>query len=175
MATTTKPAPTKSAATAKVATTAKETTKVAVTSNPRLVAMIKSYDGAVKQAKSYLIDLATIVQEEALTRNEVVASIMEGRGVEKSTAESQYSRIKALCSDPEALEKVKNSEMTLGQVRDSSKKTQANPSKEVKEKNANKRMSGGINQIIAAAKELGMDISTIVSSLKDAAKKAGLK
>lgn len=175
MATTTKPAPTKTAATAtaKVATAAKE--KVAVTSNPRLVAMIKSYDGAVKQAKSYLIELATIVQEEALTRNEVVASIMEGRGVEKSTAESQYSRIKALCSDPEALEKVKNSEMTLGQVRDASKKPQANPSKEVKEKNANKRMSSGINLIINSAKELGMDISTIVSSLKDAAKKAGLK
>lgn len=167
------PSKTTAAAAAKPKVDAKP--KVAVIANPRLVAAIKSYDVALAETQSYLVIVATIIQEEQLTRPEVVASLMEGRGCARETAESQYSRSKALFTRPEVLQKIKDGECTLAQARDNSKKPQTNPSQEVKMKNANLRMAKSIKGIVESAKELAMDLATVVSSLKDAAKKAGLK
>lgn len=146
-----------------------------VTSNPRLVEAIKSYSASLAQTQSYLVTMATIVQEEQLTKNEVVASLMEARGIQKNTAESQFSRIKGILMDPKILEKVKSGEMDLQTARNATKKTQTNPSKDKKGENAQKRFAKAISTMMAAAKETAMDLQSILTAVKLAAKKNGIK
>lgn len=145
-----------------------------VVANPRLVAAIKSGDDAAMQYKSCLITIATIAQEEQLTKAEIVASIIEARGVEKITAESQYSRMKGIMSDPKVLEGLRNGEIDLKTARMQTVKKQENPSPEKKKKNIEKRFSTAITSLVNTAKEGGMDKASVLLSVKSACKKAGI-
>lgn len=151
---------------------AKETVKVVA--NPRLVAAIQAADTAAMQHKSCLITIATIASEEQLTRAEVVVSLMEARGVEKTTAESQYSRMKGLLSDPKILEGLRSGEIDLKTARAATKKEQKNPSAEKKKENVEKRFNNGIKTLIEAAKEGGMDRTSVLTAVKSACKKNGI-
>lgn len=166
------PTPSKKAA---VSVKAKTEATSAVSANPRLVAAIRGFDEAKATAQTLLVEIGTIAQQESLTKNEVVASLMAARGVEKNTAESQYSRMKKIFSDPEVLEKLKNGEMDLKEAREKTTKKQENPSESKKQENANKRLAKGIAMVLGAAKELGTDIASIINTFKAAGKKAGLK
>lgn len=157
---------------AKASSSTKEITKVVA--NPRLVAAIKAADQAEMQHKSCLVTIATISQEEQLTRAEVVASLIEARGIEKTTAESQYSRMKGLLSDPKIMEGLRSGEITLKAARQATKKEQKAPSPEKKKENIEKRFSGAITSLITAAKEGGMDRTSVLNSVKSACKKAGV-
>lgn len=146
-----------------------------VVANPRLVAAIKSYQVAVEQTQSYLLDVATICQEEQLTKAEVVASIVEARGVKKETAEQQYSRMRKLLTDPDELEALRSGETDLKTLREKTKKTQKNPSTKKQAENREKRFAKAVSIIVNVAKEGGMDRETILNALKSALKKAGVK
>lgn len=156
---------------------AKSNAKVAskVTSNPRLVAAIKASDNAMKEAQSLLVTVAEIVQAEDLTRSEVVASIMEARGVEKSTADTQYSRMKKLLNDPETLQELKDGNITLKAAREKTKGTQKAPSASKKKENAEKKFTKAVSTIVEAALESGMDKATVLNVIKTALKKGGVE
>lgn len=150
----------------------KETAKVS--SNPRLVAALRSSDEAKMVFKTSLITIATIVQEEQLTRAEVVASLMEARSIEKTSADSEYSRMKGLLNNPEIMEQLKSGEIDLKTARMATKKTQKNPNTEKKKENIQKRFSGAITSLTNAAKEGGMDKASVLIAVKQACKKAGI-
>lgn len=155
--------------------TAKAKAESTVVANPRLVAAIKQYETSREQTQTYLVDVATIVQQEQLTKAEVVASIVEARGVKKETAEQQYSRMRALLTDPDALEQLRSGETDLKTIREKTKKTQKNPSTKKAQENREKRFAKAVSTICNVAKEGGMDRETIMNALKAALKKAGVK
>ncbi len=146
-----------------------------VTANPRLVAALKQYEASREQTKSYLVDVATIAQEEQLTKHEIIASLMEARGIEKSTAESQYSRMKKLLTDPDALEELRTGESDLKTIREKTTKKQKNPSAKKQQENREKKFSAAVTTIVNCAKEGAMDRETILNTIKSALKKAGVK
>lgn len=150
----------------------KETAKVS--SNPRLVAALRSSDEAKMVFKTSLITIATIVQEEQLTRAEVVASLMEARSIEKTSADSEYSRMKGLLNNPEILEQFKNGEITLKAARSATVKKQKNPNPEKKKENIQKRFSGALTSLCNAAKEGGMDKASVLIAVKQHCKKTGI-
>lgn len=157
----------------KASSKAKATSKVVA--NTRLVAAIRAADAGMKQAQSLLVTMAEICQSEDLTRPEVVASIMEARAVEKSTAESQYSRMKKLLTDPTTLEALRSGEISLKAAREATTKKQNAPSAEKKKASAEKRFVKAISTVVEMAKETGMDRSSVVKTLTSALKKGGVK
>lgn len=154
---------------------AKEDTKQKVVANPRLLEALQNYDEAKSQAKSYLISVATIAQEEQLTKEEIVVTIMEARGVDRETAKQQYSRISKLLTKPDVLEELREGIIDLATARAKTVTKQKNPSAKKKQENAEKRILTGITMIVNAAKEMGMDLQALISTLKEKAKKADLK
>lgn len=152
-----------------------EKIKVPVVANARLVEALRSYDTSRFQTKSYLVEVATIVQEEQLTRAEVVASLIAARGIEKSTAESQYSRMKGLLTDPEILQQIKDGDIDLKTAREATKREQQNKNPEQVRINAEKVLAKAISTVVVKAKELGIDRLTLITTIKTTAKKAGLK
>lgn len=146
-----------------------------VTANPRLVEAIKLFEESKAQTKTYLVDLATIVQEEQLTRAEVVASLMEAKGIQKNSAESQYSRLKKLLNDPDTLEELREGEIDWKTAREKSQKTQKNPSAKKKAENLEKKFSKAVTTIVQCAKEGNMDRETVMQTVKVALKKNGIK
>lgn len=148
--------------------------KQAAVANPRLVAAIRVSDDAAGAYKSSLITIATICQEEQLTKGEVVASMMEARGCTKQTAESQYSRVQGLLKNPEVLEQLKNGEIDLKTARVATTKKQTNPSPEKKKESIEKRISKSLQNLVIACKEGGMDRASILVAVKSACKKAGI-
>lgn len=155
---------------------AKSKEKQTVIANPRIVAALTSYDATLTQAKSYLVDLATIVQEEQCTKAEVVASIMQARpNITEKTAKEQYSRLKKILNSPESLEALRTGEATLATVREKTTKKQANPSAKKKAENLEKKFVKSVNGLIDFAKESGTDLKTIIESIRAKAKAAGVK
>lgn len=158
-------------------TKASSKTKAAskVVANARLVAAIRAADNGMKQAQSLLVTMAEIAQNEDLTRPEVVASIMEARGVEKSTAESQYSRMKKLLTDPATLEALRSGEISLKAAREATKKQQKAPDAKKKKENAEKKIVKAVSSIVTLAKETAMDRASLVKMFVSALKKGGIK
>lgn len=154
----------------------KEKTKEAqkVTANQNLVDAIRESKEANENARTKLIAVATIVEEEQCTNAEVIASYMEATGCELSTAKSQASRIMGLVKKPEVLEQLRTGDINLAAARAATVKKQANPSAAKKGENAEKRYNGALTKLIAAAKDLGTDLTSFINSVKAAAKKAGI-
>lgn len=145
-----------------------------VSSNPRLVAALQASDQAEGAFKSSLVLISTIVQEEQLTKAEVVASLMKARNIEKVSAEGQYSRMKGLLNNPEIMQQLASGEMTLKMARAATVKKQQNPSTEKKKENIQKRFSSAITSLMNAAKEGGMDKASVLNTVKSACKKNGI-
>lgn len=146
-----------------------------VTANARLVAAIRAADDGMAKAKSLLVTMARIAQDEDLTRPEIVASLMEARGIEKSTAESQFSRMKKLMTDAETLKGLEEGTITLRAAREATTKKQSAPSPEKKKQQAEKKFARSISAIVETAKETGMDFASVIKAIKSALKKAGVK
>lgn len=148
---------------------------VNVTAHEGLVDALKNVEASKKATQSYLVEAATIIQEEQLSRTEVVLSLMEARGIDRKSAESQYSRMKKLFTDPKVLQQLKDGEIDLKTAREATKNSQKNKSPEVQKKNADKKFSTAVTTVINSCKILGTDLSTLLATIKAAAKKAGLK
>lgn len=154
---------------------AKTAEKPPVVANAELVKALRTFDRSKDETKSYLIDVASIVQEKQLTRAEVVASMIEARGVSKATAESQYSRMKKIFTDSDTLEALRSGEIDLKTAREASVKKQENPSATKKEENLEKRYAGALTKLLEAVKEMGTDLASFLASVKASAKKAGIR
>lgn len=146
-----------------------------ITAHPALVEALRGLNDSKKAASSYLVEVATIVQEEQLSKEEVIASIMEAQEVDRKYAGEQYSRMKKLLNDPETLEELKSGAITLKEARAKTVKKQEAPSTEKVQANAEKVITRSITQIVNKMKEIGLDVASFVTTFKLAAKKAGLK
>lgn len=146
-----------------------------VVANARLVEAIKGFDVAREQAKSFLVEVATVAQEEQCSKAEIVASIVAARGCTEKTAKEQYSRMKKLLTDPEALEELRTGQADLKTVREKTTKKQSNPSPKKAKENAEKKFAKGLSLVVTAAKEQGWDAATVLNTLKAKLKKEGVK
>lgn len=149
--------------------------KVVVKANAKLVALFRQYDDAAKEHSSSLVRVAEFVQSNSITRAEVVVSMMEARGIEKVSADSQYSRIKKILTDPKILQELKDGTLTLKEARAKSTKKQENPNKEKQRENLEKRFNRVLTELAAIAKEGGFDLRSTVNSVSATLKKAGIK
>ena len=143
--------------------------------NPKVVAAIRADDAARTEAASKLATLLQVVQDTECTRAELVASYIEAKNCTPATAQSQASRIMGLLKDPEVSQKLISGEITLKTAREATKKQQANPNEAKKKENTQKRLNTALTGTITAAKELGIDRASLLSLVKEAAKKAGIK
>lgn len=165
----------KKATSTKTSADAKEKEVSKITANPKLVAALQGHDEAKGQVKSYLIEMATICQEEQLSKEEVIASIMEGRGIDRKLAGEQYSRMKGILNSPETLQELKDGVIDLQTARAKTKKSQENKSPKKAQENAEKVITRSISAILTKCKEAGISLVDIITTIKQAAKKAGLK
>lgn len=143
--------------------------------NPRLVEALRGLDQAKQMAKSYLVTIGEIAQSEQLSKPEILASIMEARGVTFKTAESQFSRMRKIIEDPETLEALRTGEIDLRTAREQTKKTQKNPSAAKKQESLEKRYKRAVSGLVDIAKEMGTDLNSLLASLKATFKAAGIK
>lgn len=167
-----KPSASKTSTSSKAA--AKSEAESAVVANAELVSLIRDFDSKKEEVKSAYVEMGKFAQENQLTKAEVIASIVEARGCEKKTAEQQYSRYKALFTDPDALAKLEEGDVDLKQWKAKNTKKQQNPSSKKAQENATKNFASGLSKLINAAKVLGTDRDTILQTVKAACKKGGI-
>lgn len=161
----------KSGASAKASS--KEASKVVA--NERMVEAVRDSMEKKKEYASSLVTISEIFREEQMTRAELVASIIEAKGVEKSTAESEASRIIGLAKNPKMLKALENGEMTVRAAVAGASKKQANPNKEKQKENIEKRYNTGLSKMLEAAKEGGYTREEIIQNVKASCKEAGIK
>lgn len=155
--------------------TAKGKQKQVEVANQKLVAAFRQLQSAEDTYKSALIKAATIAQAEKCTRAQIVLSYMEARGVTKATAEGQISRVKKILMDEETLQALIDGKMNLKTAREKTTTKQKNPNAERQRANIEKRFSSGLTIIVTAAKEGGYDLASVLSSVKAACKKEGIR
>jgi hypothetical protein len=169
----------KSGAAVKVGAKASADTAKQVTAHPGLVKLLKGIEEAKQRATSYLIDAATLVQKEQLSKEEVIASIMEARDCDRKYAGEQYSRLRQYLNKPEILEDLREGRITLKEAKvkvkgDKGSRTRKPSPKEIQQ-NAAKTITTSITRMLNAAKNAGIDLQSLLSTVKEAAKKAGIK
>lgn len=150
-----------------------------VTAHPGLKKVLLKYDGAKKQASSYMIEAATLCQEQQLSKEEIVATLMEVRGIDRETAGQQFSRLKLLLLNPETLEELREGKISLKEAKEKVKKAKGAKTRQLSAKeiqrNTEAVITRSITQMLNAAKNGGTSLEALLSTLKEAAKKAGLK
>jgi hypothetical protein len=154
--------------------------------HPKLLEAVQGYDKHVQEAETYYVQMIELVLEHKINRADVVATLMRARGITFETAQSQYSRMKNLWSDPTILQKLKNGEITLKVAREATTKKQANPasggtttagtdggktSAETKEA----RYERARKAHTQAVKECGFDLKSAMMSFEADLKQAGVK
>lgn len=152
----------------------------------QLMEKIKLYDESVAKAESYYVEIIEIIQTEKVSRADVVATLMKGRGISFETAQSQYSRMKNIWQNPEVLKQLKDGEITLKIAREKTTKKQAGTEakaagtaqptgaggeKETKEA----RFDRCRKAFVAATKECGYDLRSVMVSVEADLKAAGIK
>lgn len=124
------------------------------------------------------------VLTEKISRADVVATLMKARKVTYETAQSQYSRMKNIWSNPDILAQLKAGEITLKVAREATTKKQADPaganatapaggktSNETKEA----RFERAKKAHVASVKECGFDLKSSMLSFEADLKAAGIK
>lgn len=164
--------PTTPVSAAKVDVKAEQTEKV--TAHPKLVEAIIGYDGAKKEARSYLIEMATIKQQEQLSKQEVLASLMKARGIDRKTAGEQYSRIRKILESPETLQELRDGVIDLATAKAKTSKKQENPSTKKAAENGEKVIIRSCTAICTKMKELGIGFQEFLTTFKQIAKKNGI-
>lgn len=149
-----------------------------VTANPRLVVLFKKYEGAKSEAQGFMVSMCELCQKEQLTREEIIASIMEAKDLNRKSAGEAYARISRFLNKPDILQDLKDGKYNLKEAKEklkaAAKRTRVLSPKEV-QKNAEKTITSSFTKAITAAKNSGMDMSALVNTLKEMAKKAGIK
>ena len=144
--------------------------KVEVTVHPKLLDLIKKHDAAAEKAGSLLVEMGELVQRDNISNPVLIKTLMEARGVQENTAKSQASRIRALLKDKESFEALRRGEVT---VRAAVKGVQARRPATA-QSNA-KKFDAAINKLVEAAKAVGQDKKTILTTVEAALDKGGIK
>lgn len=145
-----------------------------ITANPRLVAALQNHDESKKAAKSYLVEMATIVQEEQLSKEEIITSIMEARECDRKYAGEQFSRLKSILMDPLTLQQLKDGVIDLQTAKKKTAKSQENKSPKKALENAEKVIIRSCTAICTKMKELGLSFAQVMATFKQIAKKNGI-
>lgn len=151
-----------------------------------LLEKIKLYDESVAKAESYYVEIIEIIQTEKVSRADVVATLMKGRGISFETAQSQYSRMKNIWQSPEVLQQLKDGEITLKIAREKTTKKQAGteakaagtaqtPGSGGEKETKEARYDRVRKAFVAAVKECGFDIKSTLLGLEADLKAAGVK
>ena len=148
--------------------------KVEAVANVELVSLFEKYDLTIGQAESFFIELVEFIQSNQLDRATVIASMMRARKITFESAQSQYSRMKALLNNEEVLQELRDGKITLKVAREKTVKKQENP-KSAKPEAKEKKFSDAMKAFVAAAKEGGYAIKEILLSVEAELKSAGIK
>lgn len=146
-------------------------TKPEVKSNPELAALITNYDSAAEQAQSFYVEMIDFIKKNNLSRAVVVKTLVEARKVEVTTATSQASRIFNIVKDDETFQALKNGEITLRAAREQTTKKRESSDKgkndgPTTQEGKEKAMDAALQIFAKAAKATGMDLKSIVASVK---------
>lgn len=142
--------------------------------NEELVALFESYDEGVRQAEARFLELIEFIQEKQMDKATVIASMMRARGIDFSTAQTQYSRMKKIFNNEEVLEELKQGKISLKVAREKTKTPQKNP-KSAKPEAKEQRFTTTMKAFVAAAKESGFARKEIMVSVEAELKSAGIK
>lgn len=153
---------------AKTAATTKEKPEVKV--HEGIAELLKQHDSAAEQAASYLVQICELVERENISNPVLIKTIMEARGTSESSAKGQASRIRALLKDKESFQALKDGNVT---VRAAVKNAQSRRTPTAA--NKQKAFDGALNKFTEAAKALGQDKDTILTTVEAALDKAGIK
>lgn len=159
---------------------AKPGTKVKVKTDPNakpneeLVSLFESYDEYVAKAEAKFVELVELIQEKQLDRNTVVVSMMQARGINYESANSQYSRMSKIFNNEEVLEELKAGKITMKIARERTKTPQKNPAA-TKPAAKEARYTNTLKAFVAAAKESGLARREIMIGVEAELKAAQIK
>lgn len=153
-------------AAAKTAT--KEKVKVEV--HAGLLALTKEHDSVAEKAGSILVDMIELIARDNISNPVLIKTFIEARGVTESTAKSQASRMRSLMKDKDSLDALKKGEVT---VRAAVKGAQARRTPTAAS-NA-KKFDSAVSNLVTAAKAVGQDKKTILTTVEAALDKGGIK
>jgi DNA-binding transcriptional regulator YhcF (GntR family) len=142
--------------------------------NEELVQLLTKYDENVEAAEASFIDFVEFIQKNQVPRPVVVASFMKARKVTFETAESQYSRMKKLLNNQEVLDELKAGKITLKVAREKTKTSQKNPAS-AKPEAKEQKYNNALKAFVAAAKEGGYSLKTVLMGVEAELKSAGVK
>lgn len=150
--------------------TVKTKVKVKVEVHPKLLKLFKEQTAANEKAASVLVEIGEVIARDNVSNPVLIKTLMEARGIEESSAKSQVSRIRNLMKDKDSWEALKAGEVT---VRAAVKGAQARrvPSA----RNNAKAFDAALNKLVTAAKALGQDRKTILTTIEAALDKGGVK
>lgn len=153
----------------------------------KLLTAISGYDQHVAEAESYYIQMIELVLTEKISRADVVATLMRARSITFETAQSQYSRMKGIWSNPDILAKLKSGEITLKIAREMTTKKQAGagtdanaaggdkPGSKTSTETKEARYERARKAHVAAVKENGFDKKSAMLSFDADLSAAGVK
>lgn len=149
--------------------TKKSNVKAEVKSDTGLVKIISNYDDAAEKAQSYYVEMIDYIKKNNISRAVLVRTLVEARKIEVISASSEASRILKISKDDEVFNALKAGEITLKvakaqtqKKRDSSAAATTTGSNEGKDKVYDKALQA----FAASAKALGMDLKSILASVK---------
>lgn len=145
-------------------------TKAKVEVHPALLKLTKEHDAAADKAGSILVDMAELIARDNISNPVLIKTFMEARGVTEASAKSQASRLRSLMKDKDSLEALKRGEVT---VRAAVKGAQAR--RPASAANNAKKFDAAVNNLVTAAKAVGQDKKTILTTVEAALDKGGIK
>jgi hypothetical protein len=144
--------------------------KAEVTTHPKLLTLVKQLDAATEKAGTLLVEVGELVLRDNISNPVLIKTLMEARGVTEASAKSQASRIRSLLKDKESFEALKRGDVT---VRAAVKGAQARRAPSAT--NNAKAFDAAVNKLVTAAKAVGQDKKTIMTTIEAALDKGGVK
>lgn len=151
-------------------TKAKTDVKVKVEVHTGLFGLVKEHDAAAEKAGSFLVEIIELIATDNISNPVLIKTLMEARGIQESSAKSQASRMRSLMKDKDSLDALKKGDVT---VRAAVKGVQARRAP-TPAGNA-KKFDAAINNLVTAAKAVGQDKKTILTTVEAALDKGGIK
>lgn len=144
--------------------------KPEVTVHEGLFTLLQKEAAAAEQAASYLIQICELVERDHISNAQGIKTIMSARGTTEASAKSQMSRIRSLLKDQDSLQALKDGNVTVrAAVKSAQARRAATPA------NKAKAFDAALNKFVEAAKALGQDKASILTTVEAALSKANIK
>jgi hypothetical protein len=149
---------------------AKTEAKAKVEVHTGLLKLVKEHDAAAEKAGSILVEMGELIATDNISNPVLIKTLVEARGITEASAKSQASRLRSLMKDKESWEALKRGEVT---VRAAVKGAQARRTPTAQ--GNQKAFDAALNKFVAAAKAVGQDRKTILTTVEAALEKGGIK